>query len=154
MDDRTLAQGLAVIANDALTSYIDVHNDVFKVEAKRLLPIPGVFEAIDLKAHVETVAEVEDTLVRTGVTIATAMDRGVEDPEARRFLETLDTYRTALLEAVRQFKTILGKLYRKSQDPTVYKWGTYQKDLDSYQQSIERYTELGAELNTAYQRIT
>lgn len=152
MDDCTLARGLAVIVNDALSRYIETHNDIFKVSTKRLVPIPGVFEAIDFKAHVETLTDVVDTLTRAGVTIASALE-GSTDPKVRLFLGHLQEYGAALLEAVRQFRQISDKLYRKSQDPATYKWSTYQKDLDTYEDAIKHYTELGAELNAAYERI-
>jgi hypothetical protein len=152
MDERAFVRGLAAIVNDALSRYIVAHNDVFKASAKRLVPIPGVFEAIDFKAHVETLTGVEGTLTEAGVTTASAME-GSGDVMVRRFLGHLQKYEAALLEAVRQLRQISERLYRKSQDPKAYKWSTYQKDLHAYEDAVKHYSKMGVELNAAYERI-
>ena len=152
MDDRTLVRGIAVMVNDALSGYIETHNEVFKMSAKRLVPIPGVFEAIDFKAHVEKLVGIEDTLSRAGATTAWVLD-GSKDATIRKVLGNLQKYAAGLLEAIRQFRHISEKLYRKSQDPGTYTWGTYQKDLDAYENAVKHYTEIGVELNAAYREI-
>lgn len=152
MDDRTLVRGIAVMVNDALSGYIETHNEVFKMSAKRLVPIPGVFEAIDFKAHVEKLVGIEDTLSRAGATTAWVLD-GSKDATIRKVLGNLQKYAAGLLEAIRQFRHISEKLYRKSQDPGTYTWSTYQKDLDAYENAVKHYTEIGVELNAAYREI-
>ncbi len=152
MNEQTVARGLAVIVNDALSRYIATHNDVFKLSVRRLVPIPGVFEAIDFKAHVETLTAVEDTLSSAGVTTASAL-KGSSDAAVRDFLAHLQEYNTALLDAVRQFRRVSERMYRQSQNPGTYKWSTYQKDLDTYEEAVKHYTEIGVDLNAKYEAI-
>lgn len=153
LDERSVARGLAVIVNDALTSYIEAHDDVFKVSVKRLVPNPGVFEAIDFKSHVEALTMVEHALNQAGVTAKATLDRGVTDPDVRQFLGSMQTYRLALLDAIQQFQSVSEELCRVSQNTADYKWATYQNDLDAYDEATKRYKELGTELNTTYKRI-
>jgi hypothetical protein len=153
MGERTLAKNLAVDVHDALSLYINVHNDVFELKARRFIPIPSVFGAIDFATHVASLVEVEEKLGRAGAAIHLARDGGVQDPRVDQFLVSLDAYRATLLKAVQEFKLISEKLHKRRQNPDEYRWDTYQNDMDRYQRSSEAYSELGTKLNGEYQWI-
>mgnify|MGYP000698282983 CR=1 FL=1 len=153
MDERTIVKDLAVEVNDALTAYINVHDDVFELKAARVTPIPGIFEAIDFAKHVQSLVAVENELVQIGVAIRSSRDQGIQATIVADVLVSFDAYRSALLITVQEFKMISERLYEKSQNPGYYRWDTYQQDMDRYERSIDRYSELGDELNTVYQRL-
>ncbi len=147
------ATGLAVTVNNVLTEYIKVHNDIFKVSAKRIVPIPGVFEAIDFQSHVSRLRKQRQTLASVDGDIATWLRQGIKDIRVRAFVSLLKDYNQALLKALSQFEEISQNLYQKSQNPNHYSWDTYNKELDAYQESIGEYKRLGSKLNEAYQRL-
>ena len=147
------ATGLAVKVNNVLTEYIKVHNDIFKVSAKRIVPIPGVFEAIDFQSHVSRLRKQRQTLASVDGDIATWLRQGIKDIRVRAFVSLLKDYNQALLKTLSQFEEISQNLYQKSQNPNHYSWDTYNKELDAYQESIGEYKRLGSKLNEAYQRL-
>ncbi len=153
MSERTFADSIAVEVHTALTSYVDVHNDVFALNLRRVIPIPGIFESIDFATHIESLIEIQDKLVRVGTVIESANRTEMKNPSVNRFLVSLNTYRTSLLETVRKLVSISEKLHEKEQNSASYVWDTYQGDMDSYQKSREAYSELGVTLNKAYQEM-
>lgn len=147
------ATAIAEKVNDVLTNYIRVHNDIFTVSARRIIPIPGVFEAIDFKSHVSLLRKQRQTLASVDVEISTWLGQGVRDVQVRKFVLLLRDYNRALSKTLAQFEAISQNLYQKSQNPTHYSWDTYNKDLDAYQESIDEYRRLGVALNDAFQRL-
>ena len=43
--------GNAVKVDEILKSYIEVHNDIFKSSIRRVIPLPGFFQAINYENH-------------------------------------------------------------------------------------------------------
>ena len=153
LPERDRAIELAITVNDILTSYIEVHNDVFKVSGRRIVPIPGYFEAINFKQHVETLENLCAKLGQIDQDITRWIGNGVKNPEARDFLIALRSYSKALSDAIKKFESISRQLYKKSQDPDSYVWKSYSKDLEKYEKAIERYRLLGQSLNESYKRL-
>jgi hypothetical protein len=147
------ARAIAVKVNNVLTDYIRVHDDVFTVSTRRIIPIPGVFEAIDFKSHFSRLRKQRQTLASVDGEISTWLRQGVRDVKVRTFVLRLRDYNQALSKTLAHFEAISQNLYKKSQDPTHYSWDTYNKDLDAYQQSIDEYRRLGVALNEAYQGL-
>jgi len=153
VDEREMATNCAITVNDALSSYIGIHNDLFKVKARRLIPILGVYEAIEFKHHVDTLARVDSILKTELIEIDSARSHGSGDEDVDSFLISLRAYSEALLVTVQELKAISSKLYEKSQSSSSYKWATYSEDIENYKWSISHYTELGGELNKLYSRM-
>ena len=143
------ARAIAVKVHGVLTDYIRVHDDVFTVSAKRMIPIPGVFEAIDFKSHVSQLRNERQALASVDGEISTWLRQGIRDSKVRAFVLRLKDYNQALSRTLAHFEAISQNLYKKSQDATHYSWDTYNKDLDAYQESIDEYRRLGVALNEA-----
>lgn len=45
---------------DILTQYTKIHNDIFKSSLRRIIPIPGVFKAIDFGKHYGSLSELRE----------------------------------------------------------------------------------------------
>jgi len=125
-------------AHDILTKYIKIHNDVFKSSLRRIIPIPGVFLAIDYGKHYGSLSELADELKY--------IISGVDDRNG--FARALIEYGQALLQTLVLFQDMCGNLYKKSQgEVSSYSKKQYQADLDAYNSSVERYQSLGTRLN-------
>lgn len=148
------ARAIAVKVNDVITDYIRVHDDVFTVSARRIIPIPGVFEAIDFKSHVYRLRKHLQALASVDGEIETLLGQGVRDSKVRSFVLRLKDYNLALSRTLVYFEAISQNLYKKSRNPTHYSWDTYNKDFDTYQESIDEYRRLGVALNEAYHGLT
>jgi len=48
--------------HNILTQYIEVHNDIFKSSLRRIIPIPGVFKAIDFGKYHGSLSKLTDEL--------------------------------------------------------------------------------------------
>jgi len=153
LTERDRAIGLAITVNDILATYIKVHNDVFKVSDRRIVPIPGYFEEINFKQHVETLENLCAKLGQIDQDITRWISNGVKNPEVRDFLVALRSYSKALLDAIKEIESISRQLYKKSQGTDSYVWKSYSKDLEMYEKSIERYRMLGQSLNELYKRL-
>ena len=41
--------------NDLLSQYVAIHDDVFKTSIRHIIPIPGIFKAIDFGEHLKKI---------------------------------------------------------------------------------------------------
>jgi len=124
--------------HNILTQYIEIHNDIFKSSLRKIIPIPGVFQAIDYGNHYNSLSELADELKYT--------ISGVDDRNG--FARILIEYAQALLQTIILFRDMCRNLYKKSQgEVSSYSKKQYQVDLDAYNSSVERYQALGTRLN-------
>ena len=124
--------------HNILTQYIEIHNDIFKSSLRKIIPIPGVFQAIDYDKHYSSLSELADELkyIISGV--------GNQNGFARALIE----YAQALLQTIVLFRDMCENLYKKSQgEVSSYSKKQYKIDLDAYNSSAERYRSLGTRLN-------
>jgi hypothetical protein len=142
------ATTLARQVNDILTSYVRVHDAVFRFSLRKLLPVPGLFAAIKYCEHEKSSDDLSTILagLQTEITAATNEPAGPE----HLFLVALSEYAVALQETICQFQNICHQLCRKSQGESGYSKQLYKADAKAYDQSIQRYTELGQRLNELY----
>lgn len=124
--------------HDILEEYIKVHNHIFKFSLRRVMPIPGIFQAIDYGSHCQTLdslkKRLEDALL------------SLEDADASDSL--LAQHAQALLETISCFRHMCGNLYEKSQAyPNAYSKLQYKQDLETYKSNVIRYKALGIRLN-------
>lgn len=130
--DNLIRKSLDV--HDVLTQYIEIHNDIFKSSLRRIIPIPGVFQAIDYGKHYGSLSELADELKYI-----------VSDVDDRNeFARALIEYAQVLLQTIVLLRDMCGNLYKKSEDEvSSYSKKQYQADVDAYNSSVERYQFLG-----------
>ncbi len=151
--DVSAARELAITVNQVLTRYIRVHDDLFTVSLRRLIPIPSVFEAIDFRAHMDSLRAIRATLDSTKTGIRHQLETAEQTGTLRSFLTALDDYIGALDTTVLALEQISRRLYQKSQNPAHYVWEEYDHDIDEYQAAIALYYARGADLSALYRSL-
>ena len=146
---------LAANVNGILSRYILIHDQIIKSSIRKLIPIPGLFKAIPFCTHENDL----DTLLGE---LAAARDsisdhlidlRGVATAEGE-FIEMLDEYSAALNDTIYQLHGISSKLCLKSRGEGDYPYPRYRADLDSYEESLKRYKQIGDRLNVLHRKMS
>lgn len=130
---------------ELLHRYIIVHDDIFKFSIRRILPIPGLFQAIDFPSHVATLDEIGDELSDTISDVATSAYADHMIPML------LVGYGNALLTTVNHLRSICDRLGRKAERED-YPNEDYNRDVAEYQALVREYQRHGAKLNAALGR--
>jgi len=133
--------------NDLLSQYVAIHDDVFKTSIRHIIPIPGIFRAIDFGAHLQKVGNIVSELKNCDRKMKSLITDLTSDE--REHLDLLSKYTGALIETVSRFKVVLGALYAKSQSFTNsnYDWNNYKNDLAKYKDAVQGYMAFGEKLN-------
>ena len=138
---------LAEEVNDILSRYIVVHNALFKLSIRKLIPIPGLFKPIEFERH------------RADLTGMVAELREVDEaidylhPSVSRyspivlFLTHLREYSTALADTITLLSTICHSLHLKSERSSEFTWDDHKRAVNEYNSSVDHYKELGGQLN-------
>lgn len=147
------ARALAFDVNDCLSRYIDVHNYLFKVTPGRIIPIPGIFEAIDFKAHTATLDGINADLLKARTGVTALLTAGIAMSEVREFLVVLDNYVASLADTVAKLRKVSSQLYNKSHQPSYYSWDEYQRDMRAYETAVEKYRSIAESLNPLFARL-
>ena len=139
---------LAANVNDILSRYILIHDQIIKFSIRKLIPIPGLFKAVsfcthenDLDALLGELAAARDSMSDHLIGL-----RGVATAEGE-FIGMLDEYSVALNDTIYQLHGISSELCLKSRGEGDYPYRCYRADLDSYEESVERYRQIGGRLN-------
>lgn len=124
--------------HEILNRYIKIHDDIFKTSIRRIIPIPGIFKAINYGQHQEDLYNLSKSLQKNILKIN----------ENTKFAIILKEYGEALLNTIKMLHDICEKLYQKSQgDLSSYSKGQYMADLNNYNYLIENYQSIGISLN-------
>lgn len=139
--------------NDLLSQYVAIHDDVFKTSIRHIIPIPGIFKAIDFGVHLARVENIIPELENCDNKIK-ALAGNFEGQE-REYLDLLSRYANALIETVSRLKIVLGALYAKSQSfvNSNYEWKNYKDDLANYEKSVQGYLVVGGRLNELFEKV-
>jgi hypothetical protein len=138
---------LALRTNELLQQYVKIHDDIFAFSVRKMIPLPGIFKAIDYQSHFEGLYFIKEELEGIISSIA------ISPQSNNEFARALEAYSKSLLETILILREMCGNLYEKSQgDLTSYRKSQYNVDLRNYQASVERYTALGQRLNAYFQR--
>ena len=130
---------------DALHRYIAVHDAIFKLSLRRVLPIPGFFKAIDFQQHFESLRFIQGELERV---LEIIRRWEVQTEASRRLL----AYGHALRNAVAQLAEICAGLFQNADGTAVYTSSQYKHDLATYNRCVDRYRELGIHVNALFGR--
>jgi hypothetical protein len=153
MQEARDARALALAVNDRLGRYIEVHGELFRSDAKRVIPIPGVFEQIDFATLTRRLSVIESDLIKNRQQISARLKAGVGNPPARVLLAVLNEYGVALTDTVQRLKGITTRLDLKAQNLASYSFSQYNADVTSYEASIARYRAIANKLNPAYAEV-
>ncbi|MDZ4722366.1 MAG: hypothetical protein SGI97_00420 [candidate division Zixibacteria bacterium] len=139
--------------NDLLSQYVAIHDNVFKASIRHVIPIPGIFKAIDFGAHLGKVENIIFELENSDNKIKSFAEN--VSGQEREYLDLLFQYVDALVETVSRLKIVLGALYAKSQSfaNSNYDWKNYKSDLAKYEQSVQDYMAIGGHLNELFEKI-
>jgi hypothetical protein len=125
-------------ANAILGEYVAIHDAIFKFSWRKALPIPGLFKAIDFRAHFRDLDRLASELAATSSALKAESGS----------LEVFHQYTAALLEAVQALREICGRFYEKSQgDLSKYPMAEYNANLKIYEHLMNKCQALGVELN-------
>ena len=140
-------------ANNILSQYVVIHNDIFKTSIRHAIPIPGIFRPIDFSAHLEKIENIIPELENCDSKIKALIENLIG--QEREYLNLLSQYVSALVETVSRLEVVVGALYAKSQhfSNSNYDWKNYKGDLAKYEQSIQNYTAIGGHLNKLFEKV-
>lgn len=128
-----------------LREYVDVHDEIFGGSwirtLRKMIPIPGVFLAVDYGDCASRLDPLVSELEKQDARAWAAVQ--AEEGEPQR---TVHQYIKALLETVKQLRSICLGLARKSQG-SEYSSTEYTRALSQYDQLVAAYTSIGDELN-------
>jgi len=128
----------ALVVHEVLTRYIKIHNDIFKSSIRRIIPIPGIFQAIDYRKHYDNLFELTQEL-------ETILSKNLGNGE---FPCALREFTHALFETISTLRKICEKLYKKSQgESNAYPKKQYDSDLKEYHSCERKHQILGESLN-------
>ena len=137
---------LAVVyaVDDILTRYIAIHNDIRKPTLRRAIPIPGIFKPIDFGSHTGPLEKLCSELEKCQQQIP---DLKSSRPKNSQFLSVLDEYVEALGISISLLNTVAFNLATKSAGKN-YSRKEYELDLETYDNSVYDYLEIGRSLNS------
>jgi len=144
---------LAYQVNDILSRYIVVHDAIFKFSIRKLLPISGLFKAIDYGSHHHELDDLHSDLADILVAIAEVQTSQPASSSREAFLVTLAEYADALSDPIAKLRDMCSHLYRKSQGATDYSWGAYRRDVKAYEASVQHYMASGEHLNSLWAQL-
>jgi hypothetical protein len=145
---------LAHAVNNILSQYIEIHDDIFKISLRKVIPIPGIFKSIDFSSHHKKLIELHSDIWKIhGSVLDLITDSKLPTPETQ-FLEILEVYIMALTETIDKLAKICNKLNLKANRLLVYDKNEYQYDVDEYNISVQNYLSIGNSLNNILSYIT
>ena len=129
---------------DLLSLYVACHNEKFELSARRLIPIPGIYEPVDYANLCFRLSKIREELATIHVMLKTSNAPMIQT-----------AYVGALLDAVAAIFVICGKLRAlksgelpsKSYDRKIHK--SY---LDIYFSLVQTYSTLGKRLNSSFRQ--
>lgn len=132
---------------EPLNKYVALHDELFRVSVGRLVPVPGIFEAIPFDLLRDSLRATSDELRYLRGEADLYLRQGEHTDNERRFVSALLDYLIALDSTVVMLIDVAEKLYQKSQDPSEYRWSEYTANIEAYRLSVDHYVGLGRELN-------
>jgi hypothetical protein len=98
--------------NEVLTRYIAIHDDIFPASWGRIIPIPGLFQAIDFRRHFIDITGIEISL--QGMKAEAARLYETAPSIEKDYVATLCHYIAELLKTVSLFVRAIEKAKGKS----------------------------------------
>ena len=144
---------LAYQVNHILSGYILIHDVTFIFSIRRLLPVRGLFKALDYGSHLDELGRLHSELAQTLAAITHLRGSELNSSPKGEFLAVLAEYGAALSDTIGRLRNMCEHLYRKSQGAKDYRWSSYRRDMKAYNTSVGRYEALGQRLNPLWSTI-
>ena len=150
----TEIRSLAVAANDILTEYVAIHNDIFNSSLsrtiRRLIPIPGLFQAIPYETHAQTLCTLRSKLCSLQQEVAGFRASTNSNPPSAAFLSELQRYCSGLDDTLSRLQALCDQLALRADGAPGPSWRKYKSELEQYEQSRQRYGDIGVRLNDLF----
>lgn len=134
---------LSIAVNKVLDGYIIVHNEIFSFSLRKIIPIPGIFKAINYKSCYNKLCFLQDKLNNLISDIS----------EHTEYFVLLNEYSKALLNTILWLQNICEKFANKIKGKEDYPKSEYDKDVETYNHSVNTYRILGLRLNNLYKEL-
>lgn len=150
-ESKEVLKLIAVQINELLGKYIEIHDAVFKLSWRKIIPLPFIFKRVDF-GHLHTGAEQILSQLGTCDQRINNLTEGLTQQE-NRFAHFLSEYCVALIETVSLLRGILDQLHLKSEDSGRYSLTEYNRECDLYKNAVDKYSAMGNQLNELYRGI-
>ena len=138
---RAFLEAASLDIASVLHSYIAIHNDIFRISLRRILPLPLFFHGIDFDGYFCRLYYLCETLTDI---VKQLPAQGGEAPE---LLEIIKSYSDALCATMSSLREICGSLMARAVHGTAYSWTAYRRDLKRYHEHVALYRQIGSNLN-------
>ena len=129
--------------NRVLNGYIFVHDEIFRFSLRKIIPIPGIFKPINYESHYKKLDFLQNRLSQI-----------IKDiPENTEFFKLLKEYAQSLLNTILWLQDICQKFTDKLNRVNGYTKNAYDKDMQTYNHSVNTYRSLGIRLNKLYKEL-
>ena len=140
----------AVAAATILQGYAIIHDDVFASSAwrrfRRVVPIPGLFEAVNYGTHSVNLNRLRSELVQLRARAGSAVINP-DSVNASTFLECFARYTHALTHTIGRLEELCDGLADASENRGGHTWQEYQSHVTEYERLRGVQLRLGIELN-------
>lgn len=137
-----------------IDSYVAIHDDILAPSTwqaiRRVVPVPGIFEAIPYDAHAQALLMLREDLRNVGAEAAALLASAGPQLPHSRFLAELRPYCLALDDSIARLSAICRQMADKANGAQGPSYAQYQHELAEYHKSIATYTALGERLNETW----
>ena len=124
-----------------LQRYLKIHDDVFRLPFKKIVPISFLFKPRDYRSHYENLYLILEELAEIIGSLRAATERNDQ------YAIALKAYAEALVESVLILRAICGSLHDKNNDNLMpYNKSHYAFDLKQYRLATRKHRDLAKPL--------
>ncbi len=139
MNEKELSKEI----NRILNGYVFVHDEIFKFSLRKIIPLPGIFKPINYESHYKKLDFLQNKLSQI-----------IKDiPENTDFFRLLKEYAESLLNTILWLQNICEKFSNRLSGVKNYPKSEYDKDMQTYNHSVNAYRNLGIRLNKLYKEL-
>ena len=129
-----------ISATQILNIYVAIDKETFKIRLSRIIPIPFLFASINFKS-------LHDKLLVAHEQVLELIARRKRHDLFEKDKSVFFGYLASLEMVISKLLAILVELDKESNGPFKYKYREYKKDCKDYHRLVDRYSNLGRELN-------
>lgn len=145
--DKTQLKDEALVVNDLLTQYVDLHNNFLKSAGT----FSSLFRKVDFRKLAGDIYFLFEKF-RDEKTKLEALQKQKGNEEEMQFAECLLRYTVALTETVHLLFTMAHALQEKAEGNKL-SFSEHMENDKKYKESIQVYTKYGEELNNLYKAL-